>query len=254
MCDFKPSIFLVLTQALLIAGKLPSIVEDRPDASKDIFRVNPSPPLSLGEILVQNSLPVSDLQYIFNYKMEKWVNSFQPIWIPSKDVESAVTEKNCKTLFNPGTITFKGYNAYYRSDKVQWIYTTSKYSELDVKPYTDGLQTHQQFPLNRLRANCDPSSYTGCWAVQEMKQIQYLIINSKKMTGLMTGTCDFCVIGSCTTTCPNGTYATAYALADPESNVQMSDLTCISCAPGTWNTCVDKQDCSWWVSFIFLSV
>lgn len=248
---FKQRAGLVLLFALCVSGRLPTLVEDRPDGSKDIFRVNPSPPVALGEILVRHSLEVSDLEYIFNYNAEKWVESYQPIWIPKKDVDEAVTEQNCKALFGSGKITFKGYRAYYRSDTVTWIYSTSGHLELDVKPFSIGLTSQRQIPLNRLRVNCDPLSFTGCWAIPEKKQIPYLILNSKTRTALMAGTCDFCVIGACTTSCPNGKYASTNALLEPESNLQMSDLACIPCKNGTWNTCRNKKDCSWSVIIFF---
>lgn len=252
MMALKKICFLVFLYVLYASGRLPTIVEDRPDGSKDIFRVNPHPPMLSGEILIPNSIEVSDLEYIFNYKEEKWVDSFQPFWITKTVMNKAATEKNCKALFGSGKMTFKGYRADYRADNAQWVYSTSGHVELDVKPYSTGSASQQQISLNRIRGNCDPQSFTGCWAIPERKQIPYLIINSKKMSALMTGTCDFCAIGACATSCPNGKYASAYALLEPESNLQMSDLACIPCKNGTWNTCNNKQDCFWSVNVLLL--
>lgn len=64
------TVFLLVVTVTLstVVGKLPTIVEDRPDKSKDMFRVNPSPPRGIDDILIPYGFQWDDLQYIFDYK------------------------------------------------------------------------------------------------------------------------------------------------------------------------------------------
>jgi hypothetical protein len=232
---------------LLTEGRLPNIVEDRTDKWKDVFRVTPQPPVTLDEILVYNGFPLDNLQYILDYKQAAWVERFKrSIEIPERSFTKAQRHTNCKDLLSPGKITFKQYTANYIASIAQWAYSTERFVERDVSPFIAQLRGDEnQYQLKFLRSNCDIASYSGCWLVTEMKQIDFYIINAAKYKTLISGMCDLCIIAECKITCPQGTFATKEASYDTESNLQKTQFECLPCPPGTWNTCLRSNECSW---------
>lgn len=230
-----------------VDGRLPTIVEDRTDKSKDVFRVTPEPPTTLDDILVFNGFPLDNLEYIFDYKNAKWVERFSSgVWVSESTFFQAQRYSNCKALFSPGKISFNQYTAKYESSTAQWYYSRERWVERTLSPYTKQLKSEEdQFPLSYLRENCDVSSYSGCWKVNEIKQIKFYIINAKKFQSLLTGKCDFCVAAECPVVCPQGTFASRYASFDSESGLQNTQIECVQCPKGTWNTCLRSNNCNW---------
>ena len=239
--------FYMCTVILLAEGRLPTIVEDRTDSSKDVFRVTPLPPVTLDDILVYNGFPLDNLQYIFDYKQAKWIDRHKrKVEIPESTFTNVQRHSNCKALFSPGKISFNQYTAHYKSEIATWYYSRERFVERDVIPYTKYLEDEEdQPPLNLIRENCNSNSYEGCWEVPEIKQVQFYIVNSKSLQTLMTGKCDLCIISECATTCPNGKYATKAASYDIESSFQKSQIECRDCPAGTWNTCLTSNQCIW---------
>lgn len=232
---------------LMVKGRLPTIVEDRTDSSKDVFRVTPEPPVTLDDILVYNGFPLDNLQYIFDYKQAKWVERFRrKIEIPERTFANAQRHSNCKALFSPGKVSFHQYTANYDSNTAKWYYSRERFIERDVGPYMKYLQDEEdQKPLKLLRDNCDLGSYSGCWEITEIKQARFYIVNAKNLLTLMTGRCDLCIISECATSCPQGTFATKAASYDLESGLQKTPFECRSCPSGTWNTCLRSNECFW---------
>lgn len=240
---------LILLTLFIAEGRLPTIVEDRTDKSKDVFRVTPEPPTTSEDILVFNGFPLDNLQYIFDYKKADWVKRFsKESWITESTFKKATSVKNCKTLFKPGKVSFNQYTAHYESKTAKWYYSQERWTERDITPYVKELKNEEnQFPLSYLRENCAPESYSGCWQVLEMKDVQFLIINSKNYQSLISSKCDFCVATECKITCPQGTFASRYASFDTESGLQNTKIECQPCPKGTWNTCLRASDCLWQV-------
>jgi hypothetical protein len=245
---FQSFLGFFIFMILRTEGKLPAIVEDRTDQWKDVFRVTPQPPVASNEILVRNGFPLdNDLQYIFDYKEPRWFDSSkQPLFISKSDFSKAQRYSNCKDLLSPGFITFKKYTAKYDGATAKWFYSTEGFVERGVTPYIATSSSEEdQPPLRLLRRNCDTASYSGCWRVTELKNVDFYLYDAKKLRTIIGGQCDLCIVAECITTCPQGTFATKAASYDSESGLQSTQFECRSCDPGTWNTCLRSNECSW---------
>ncbi len=57
--------------------------------------------------------------------------------------------------------------------------------------------------------------------------------------------CVACPQKDCEMTCDNGNYAADYMIRSPTSRLVETFTTCRECDPGTFLTCVDKEQCTW---------
>ena len=102
-------------------------------------------------------------------------------------------------------------------------------------------------PLERIKDCCGSQECQGCFSsnIRCVARIWHPndFKNQKRM--FWKGLCHLCLQVDCVNTCPNGKFAPAYMTRDKVNHMMDTSLQCRDCEPGTFNTCVFADTCSW---------
>ena len=145
--------------------------------------------------------------------------------------------KLCRSIWDPLTVLYQGVT-----------YTITE--DPDDNTQLQSTADHLPFPINWVRTCTDPSQCIGCNFDSSSSYIGYLVTNDEKPTHTVFayGICLGWIQVDCTalTTCNNGQYATNYLIHDPVTSCILNSVNCLSCLPGTWNTCrTPTKNCFW---------
>lgn len=85
----------------------------------------------------------------------------------------------------------------------------------------------------------------GCFEYNTKCVVRVWSPDDSKHRMFFKGWCNLCLQKGCNNICQNGQFAEAYMTKDGVNSLLDSTPVCKACLAGTFNTCFDKETCSW---------